>query len=234
MKVPFLCTQCHTLLLVELQDEDAYKFTCEQGHESVVWLQNEKFELFFDSACLAMLDGYPREAAFELASSYERFLEFSIAIISSHLDVPADEYSQTWDEVASQSERQLGMFLAMWLLFTKRAAKPLENQWVRFRNQVIHRGHIPPRARVVAYGDRVLSFINAHLAVLKRVAGEAIQNRHVARAINASKAASPSRTSNVARVLPTMVAVVRSDRPASFTEALDEMKQVRHRLYENP
>lgn len=86
MKLRVLCRNCFTPYvdehpLVEQQDDGLYRVTCLQGHETVVGLQNFKFELLLDSGGMALLDGYKYEAVSSIAASFERFLEFYTRVI---------------------------------------------------------------------------------------------------------------------------------------------------------
>ena len=78
---------------------------------------------------------------------------------------------------ARQSERQLGMFLCMWLAHTKQAPVDLKGWPSEFRNDGIHAGHLPSTPEVMEYGDRVLSFINEHLDIMRSNAQGALQRR---------------------------------------------------------
>ena len=125
------------------------------------------------------------EAAFNLAASLERFLEFTVHVLSLHHGISTDEFRATWKDVARQSERQLGMFLCMWLIHTRQAPKLIGGDWVKFRNDVVHAGLIPSETDVTTYGEEVLAFVSKRLDVLKTDARQAIEDRTMARAIDA-------------------------------------------------
>jgi hypothetical protein len=67
--------------LAELQDNGLYYMKCEMGHETVTWLQQEKFETLFELAANAILDGYYRDAISSFSSAMERFYEFYLKVI---------------------------------------------------------------------------------------------------------------------------------------------------------
>lgn len=125
MRLPFTCMQCafgddansHLPYpkYVELRDDGRYEFTCENGHTTVTVLQEQKFEVLFDLGTYAILDGYYREAVASFTSSLERFYEFFIkaALFEDELDEAT--VAETWKQVSSQSERQLGAFIFVYL-----------------------------------------------------------------------------------------------------------------------
>jgi hypothetical protein len=221
------CTECFQLVPVPVRDDSAYKFTCPDGHQSLIWLQNEKHDILFEGAGLALLDGYIREAAFGLASALERFLEFAVRALSLQLGIPPEEQEATWKILAKQSERQLGMFLGMWLVHTKTAAVYLEGKWVEFRNNVVHNGYVPTEPQVMAYGDRVLAYIDDRLDVLDRTAVEGM-NVALARRIQGPPLTEPGYLEG--RIFVEMV-LCGKERPRTFGAAIDEIRERRPRAY---
>lgn len=57
-------------------DNGRYVYTCNQGHTRTSVLQQDRFQLLFQIGIHAIVDGYPREAVADFASSLERFFEF--------------------------------------------------------------------------------------------------------------------------------------------------------------
>ena len=65
MKLPMSCMTCFTedgqprteMMLLELRDDGLYTSTCDRGHTTVTAIQEEKFEILFDVAAMALLDG---------------------------------------------------------------------------------------------------------------------------------------------------------------------------------
>jgi hypothetical protein len=229
MRIAALCTRCpHELVFLELQDEHVYRFRCERGHETQIWLQNDRYDLIFHSACLAFLDGYHREAVFGLSVSLERFLEFCIEVLSTHIGIPADAFAKSWQLVSRQSERQLGMFVGMWLAHIRQAPRLLPSKWAEFRNGVVHSGRLPSRAEVIEYGDQALVFIGTHLDALRENAQEAIFDRAVAHQVKDRGLQSPD---TAVVHIPTTVSAAMGTRPTSFSQALIEVAALRERVH---
>jgi hypothetical protein len=111
--------ELHPVYVHEMDAADVHsgKLTlrCEQGHTTVVTMPIPAFELLFDFGCSALLDGYPREAVTSFASSFERFEEFTCRFLLARRNVSFEGVDAWWKEVASQSERQKGSFVALWI-----------------------------------------------------------------------------------------------------------------------
>ena len=100
---------------LEWQDDGRYQTTCPKGHTSITILQEQKFELLFDIGAYAIVDGYYREAVSSFTSSLERFYEFVIKSILLDAQMSENLIKETWNSVSSQSERQFGAFLFLYL-----------------------------------------------------------------------------------------------------------------------
>lgn len=149
---------------VELDNDNIHKFVCPQGHRTFTQLQEQKFQILFDLASMALNDGYTKEAVSSYSSSLERFLEYYILVTSLHNSVSLDDFTKTWKQMANQSERQLGAYFILRL----QEGKPTnwdENK-ASFRNKVVHKGYIPSSEEAIEYGQYVLSFIRSTLKEL--------------------------------------------------------------------
>lgn len=257
------CTDCPVhyvdeMLLNDFQDDGFYHLSCPKGHETTVRLQNQKFELLFDSGGLALIDGYFYESVSSIASALERFMEFYVKVITlKHLtgNIPwtetltklqarqpiFDPLQQTWNRVAKQSERQLGAFFFVYLLENGRPPpfvdeyplvsykkKPLRS----FRNDVIHNGYVPSRDQVVEYGEHVFQFIRQVFSELKVRDDNAIQLFVVSEMTK--DYIKRQKVPNASQVIPTMLSMVRplQEGPQNFADGLKLLHQdVRMRAY---
>lgn len=73
-------------------------------------VQQPRYETLFDWACLALSDGYCREAVASFAASLERFQETAIRAICLHMGMDQEAIASTWKHFGKLSERQLGAF----------------------------------------------------------------------------------------------------------------------------
>lgn len=158
---------------VELNDENLYEFVCPKNHRSLTQLQEQKFEILFDIASLALIDGYTKEAVSSYSSSLERFIEYCILIFSLKNSVTIESFIKTWKQMANQSERQLGAFLILCL--QEGIANRIEESRSTFRNKVIHKGYIPSSKEAIDYGQYIMSFIQNTLKDLNQTSNEYLQ-----------------------------------------------------------
>lgn len=238
MKLRVLCTSCTTPYvdehpLVEQRDDALYRVTCSQGHETVVWLQNFKFELLLDSGGMALLDGYKYEAVSSISASFERFLEFYIQVIIRKREISSEAFDCTWKRVKKQSERQIGSFLFVYLLENKRSPNFIEEERFAFRNNVIHQGYIPAYEEVIAYGERIFQFIRELLNELKATSQDGLRLKlmEISRQASTAHANLPFSVMHI----PTMIDHLfypPNEGPRSFEEGLAHLKQVKPRAYE--
>jgi hypothetical protein len=114
-----------------------------------------------------MADGYYREAISSFSSSLERFYEAFVNAVSIQSGIKDDDFSASWKKVSSQSERQLGAYVFVHLLFLNLPPQLLSDQDVAYRNAVIHKGNIPSRAKAIEFANSVYLVINKGIASLK-------------------------------------------------------------------
>lgn len=161
---------------VELTDDLYLKFTCDNGHKNLRFVETERFSVLFDLGMFALEDGYSREAVANFAASMERMHEFYIRVVCKKHSIPDDMVRDTWKQVANQSERQLGAFSFLYLLETKKNPPPLP--MVDFRNKLIHKGYIPSYAQSLDYGKIVHEYMTHIVAQMNRDAGRFVVEAH--------------------------------------------------------
>ncbi|SEJ81754.1 hypothetical protein SAMN04488058_12041 [Deinococcus reticulitermitis] len=184
MLFPTVCPSCGRENRTEFTDSGVHDLRCAhcQGRYCL-FVRKQKFEMLFDLGTRALLDGYAREAVASFAAALERFFEFYVKAFA--LERAAEQGGEfgdaravldgTWRHVASQSERQLGMFALAYLLREGREPAFLDSKSLGadFRNRVIHRGYLPRRAEVEEYAARVFSLIDELLGRLGDAAAHA-------------------------------------------------------------
>jgi hypothetical protein len=170
MRIPIHCPECLFKNPAETRptflsptDDDRYKITCEAGHTTVTFLQQQRFEVLFQLGATAIVDGYYREAISSFASSLERFYEFAIRSLAIETGRTPDALNASWKSISNQSERQLGAFIFSWLLCFGEMPKILTSTETNFRNKVIHQGKLPARDEALAFGETILSLIRPHM-----------------------------------------------------------------------
>jgi hypothetical protein len=183
MRITLLCYKCIdenkgelAKLYSEVVREDGhYTLTCDRGHESSLLLIDEKYAILFEIALHAIVDGYHREAVASATASLERFYEFATRVMLRESGVSPGEFENAWGHVRSQSERQLGMFLATFTLHFKCAPSVLAKKSVERRNDVIHKGVIPSEENAVGYLAEVSSLIGETVIKLREGASSGLK-----------------------------------------------------------
>src|SRR5438067_3750744 len=121
MRLPLPCLHCckpniegkvaYSFVFAELEGENRFRMKCPKGHESLIGLRQPRFKILFESAALALLDGYFREAVGTIAAALERFHEYWIRAMVLSKPELTDDFEKTFKLLAAQTERQYGAFL---------------------------------------------------------------------------------------------------------------------------
>lgn len=233
MRIPIVCMACdhstkdtNTLLYpVEVRDDGLYQIKCENDHETVIALQEQKFEVLSELGINAIVDGYYREAVANFTSSMERFFEFYIRIICRAHTIDADALSSAWKSVSSSSERQLGAYIFLHL--QEEGARPLllSNSQTQFRNEVVHKGKIPSRDEAIAFGEEVLTLVQKPLDSLKKHHPDQIHSEVMDVMKRLGKMASSKGLQMATMSIPTLISINRSveDKKNSIQAALERV-----------
>lgn len=175
--------------LADLEEDNAYVGTCQNGHVMRMSLQHLRYELLFESGVVAMLLRFHREAVSSIAAALERFYEFGIEVFSIRAGIDAEALTTAWNFVARQSERQLGAFAYLYLVNMRRPFLDRKDlgeyeQKVSFRNDVIHKGQFPNPDKTRDYARFVFELIRGTHAELQKLDQNAIDQanrRHLTR-----------------------------------------------------
>ncbi len=182
VRIPISCHQCVAetdsprLYFAEVRDNGLYHFRCPSGHETVICLGIQKFELLFHLGAHAIVDGYYREAVASFKSSLERFYEFYIQVICEKRGISEDVFDSAWKNVSAQSERQLGAFYFLYLIENSGVPPSLSRKHDEFRNDVIHKGKFPTKEEAFDYGQAVMDVAAPILKQLKESDAEHVRN----------------------------------------------------------
>jgi len=164
----------------EINNDFYFVTKCAKGHITMTVLQEERFEILFDFACSAFLDGYYRDAVSNAAAAVERLHEFvvKVIVINSLINGDSDNASlidskikqfedKIWKKMKNQSERQLGAFyLAYFNTFNHEAPNFVEKN-AELRNNTIHKGYIPSKEEAKLYLSGTFNYMLDVLAPLK-------------------------------------------------------------------
>lgn len=185
---------------VDLSEDDAYVSTCERGHVVRFTLQNMRYELLYEAGVVAMLTGFRREAVSSMATALERFLEFAIYVFLEDEEADPGEVTESWRDLSSKTERQLGAFLLLHLstlgrpYFNPKNTRKDFGTYTELRNRIVHAGIIPTEKETMTVAryvfDRITSLQGA-LVEMNKEAVEKVEQRSSAQKHRALENKSP-------------------------------------------
>lgn len=252
MKLRIPCMQClqeqgylcDELMFVELRDDGLYNVICSKKHSTLTVIQEQKYEILFDLAVMALLDGYPREAATGMAASLECFYGFVIRALCLWHGISDDTLKVALKSVANQSERQFGGFIFAYMLVTGDnpttidKAKPTRmtgqdwkvHTWKEFRNNVIHKGYIPSISEAIAYGELVFNYIKEITIQLCANGLDSLNKATLTHVACAHKEAGDKHISTMS--IPTLLNPNRQGFAArSFEQSIEELRLYKSRIH---
>ncbi|MCW2338171.1 hypothetical protein M2337_002404 [Sphingobium sp. B2D3A] len=164
MKLEFQCWKCGEgtpgrRVTAPFNESSVYRFECAHGHVHEIVLAQLRFEVLAETGMQALVDGYYRDAVASFAAALERVYQLYCEIISRSKGTDPAMFEGTWKLVASQSERQLGMFIGLYFLENGSAPPQLPRKCVELRNKVIHQGLLPTEDDAIAFGQAVVDLV---------------------------------------------------------------------------
>lgn len=238
MRMPLSCMDCSreapdgelTLYSASVSNSGLYEFTCKNGHDCKVILQQCQFEILSEVGLQALIDGYYRDAVVSLSSSLERFFQLVIEVIVEHQGTSSSEMLSTWSVMARQSERQLGAYLIVYLLSFGERAPALNANQTKFRNDVVHQGKIPTEDEAVSFCQSVVEIIRPTISRLQSTAEHALRNavhRHMMAA--RSQLAIDQQTSTLC--FPTMLSLTQPEGAPTVRECMEARRNMYDRRW---
>ncbi|WP_156311997.1 hypothetical protein [Methylobacterium platani] len=141
----------------EITENGIFDFVCDNGHRSITVMQQQKFEILSRMCVLSIENGVYRDAISSFASCLERLYEFYFKASARKNGASLEEIVTTWKQMSSQSERQYGAFMAIYLFENHKTPNILQRKQTELRNDVIHKGKIPTRDETMQFGQAVLN-----------------------------------------------------------------------------
>lgn len=164
MKLEFQCWQCTEgtpgrRVTAPFNESSVYRFECAHGHVHEIVLMQVRFEVLAETGMQALVEGYYRDAIASFAAALERFYQLYCEIVVRSRGMDPAVFADTWTLVASQSERQLGMFIGLYLLENRSVPPQLPRKFVELRNKVVHQGLLPTEDEAIAFGQAVVDLV---------------------------------------------------------------------------
>jgi hypothetical protein len=200
MKILSYCTQClleedflgYRTQYVPYYDDMIVHFECSRGHKNFSVIDGQKFEVLLESGAAALHSGFTLEAAATFSTALERFFEFCTKAMLVHKGMDMALFDEMFKEMARQSERQFGAFMALHALVMGIPFVP-NKDIAPFRNSVIHKGKIPTPEDAQTFCCNVHSEIFRTANLLRQNCQEAI-NTVMAEDLRIRKAKLPDRS----------------------------------------
>lgn len=98
-------------------------------------------------------------------AALERIYELFAKAYCVKAGAMVDAIADFWKEVESQSERQYGLFCQSFLLVTGRPWHAEQNQ-IKLRNKVIHKGYIATRTEAESYAQYVTESLDTLISIM--------------------------------------------------------------------
>jgi hypothetical protein len=154
-------------------DDMIVRFECSRGHKNLCAIDGQKFEVLLESGADALHSGFTLEAAATFSAALERFFEFCTKVMLVHKEMDMALFDEMFKEMARQSERQFGAFMALHALVLGIPFVP-NKDIAPFRNSVIHKGKIPTPEDAQTFCGNVYSEIFRTADLLRQNCQKAI------------------------------------------------------------
>lgn len=165
MKVVAPCFKCNEefgiiSLFLENHNNEICEFTCDNGHKNYVIIQNENYDLLYESGIIALLDGYYRECVMNISSSLECFYEYVILLlIFSNNGNDYKNAIKFYKRISKRSECREGAFYGLCRAYLKDDLF-INDKTKKVRNDVIHNGIYPTYDESFVFSKEICQFIN--------------------------------------------------------------------------
>jgi hypothetical protein len=225
MRTVIACHECGVqqngppeIFFADYYDEHTIKTQCPSGHTVIAIVQNPKFETLLETGSDSLILGQTLQACAAFSTARERAFEFATQVLLRKLGVSREQFQAMFKDMANQSERQLGAFLATHLAATKSPFTPNKNIST-FRNEVIHKGKIPRPENALSFCSIVFDEIHQLGETLrlhcKDQIGQVILEQNSLRVKKVAE-----HTSIATVVINAVYSIVADSNPRSFEEAL--------------
>lgn len=170
MKVPFECEYCSEeiresgvekdyIVFLPLQSDRTYLFKCHEGHDCKVVLNNPLFEIVFEIACHAIVEGYYREAIVSYTTCLERFYEYILRGTLRKNGFNDAVIEKAWKTV-KKSDEQRTVIDFVYCLFNGNRPALMESSFSNLRNNVVHNGLIPDEKQSIKFGVNAMKVMD--------------------------------------------------------------------------
>ena len=174
ISVPIVCRACNpdgssaenpnlpsVLLDLRTDSDGRYTSECSRGHQQLVVLRQQKFEILFELAAYAIRDGDYRQSVSSCAASLEAFHEFFLRSMAYQDGIKKERFDAAWKLLGISRQNRQEAYL---LNYRNLCARPpvlltaTQNDW---KDSVMHQGLMPTREECVSFGQAVLNVLRS-------------------------------------------------------------------------
>lgn len=252
MKIYINCAECFKIQgfpsfefqKTEMTNDGLLSSTCSKGHTTLTMVQQQKFEILFEIAALALIDGYPRETITSTAAALERFYEYYIRLVCMKKKVNIEQFNELWEKnVNNQSERQFGAFLFTYFFDNNGKIPPLADKlkpeipdiskkdtktWTEFRNNIVHKGYIPSLNEATCYMEIIFKYLNELINDIKVNYSQEMQSVTISHLDNLSKKNGNNHV--ISTMSMSTILNLNENNHLTLKEALENLKQSKKML----
>lgn len=169
ISVPIVCLECNpdggsvgnsvlssVLLDLRPDGDGRYMSECSRGHQRIVALRQQKFEILFELAACAIRDGQYRHSVSSCTASLEDFHEFFLRAMAYQNGIKKERFDAAWKLLGINPRNRHEAYLLNYRNFCARPPvllTPDQNDW---KDSVMQKVKIPRREECVTFGQAVL------------------------------------------------------------------------------
>jgi len=169
ISVPIICLECNpdgssvgnsvlssVLLDLRPDGDGRYRSECSRGHQQIVALRQQKFEILFELAAYAIRDGHYRQSVSSCTASLEAFHEFFLRAMAYENGIRKERFDAAWKLLGISPQNRQEAYLLNYRNFCARRPvllSPQQNDW---KDSVMQKGKMPTREECVKFGQAVL------------------------------------------------------------------------------
>lgn len=150
-----------------LEESGLIRFMCDKGHETIMNVQEFKFEILFYQAIKHYTNAEYETSLMLFANSLERFYEFFIKLYARKFSNNNTYVDNHLIKSIDRSEQQSGAFKLLYFLVFNETPPTLSGKLIELRNNVVHNGQIIKQEDCYKYANAVLDILKNTVQKIK-------------------------------------------------------------------
>jgi len=172
ISVPIICQECNpdgrsvgnfvpspVFLDLRANGDGSYRSECSRGHQQIVALRQQKFEILFELAAYAIRDGHYRQSVSSCTASLEDFHEFFLRAMAYESGITKERFDAAWKLLGISPQNRQEAYLLNYRNFCSRPPVLLSHQHNDWKDSVMKKGKMPRREECVTFGQAVLQIL---------------------------------------------------------------------------